>query len=126
MSIFDHHTDRGTAPKAEPRVFEKVASCTTLVARQMLDELEKLDHEYHMPHELLELILGAIAIDSSGLKSDKTTKEDIKTSKRILARSNWRDDDLNVVMGELNDELTKAQRDIDHFGLRGTYCIRPG
>ncbi len=40
----------------------------------MLDELEQLEEEYHMPHELLELILGAIAIDSKGLKSDKTTE----------------------------------------------------
>ena len=118
LSIIDHHKDRGIAPDAKPRIFETVASCTTLVARQMLDELEQLDQEYHMPHELLELILGAIAIDSNGLKSDKTTKADIETSKRVLARSNWRDDALIVVMDELNNELTKAQKDIDHLDLR--------
>ncbi|CAE7202147.1 hypothetical protein CFE70_008389 [Pyrenophora teres f. teres 0-1] len=118
LSIFDHHKDRGTAPDAEPRVFETVASCTTLVARQMLDELEKLPQEYHLAHEMLELVLSAIAIDSGGLTSDKTTKTDIETSKRILARSNWRKDDLRDVMEDLDDELSKAQRDIDHLGLR--------
>lgn len=46
LSIFDHHVDVGAGPDADPRIFEKTASCTTLVARQMLDELEKLDSEY--------------------------------------------------------------------------------
>jgi exopolyphosphatase len=118
LSIFDHHKDRGTAPDAEPRVFEVVASCTTLVARQMLDELEQLDHEYHMPHELLELVLSAIAIDSGGLTGDKTTKTDIEVSKRVLARSNWREDSLEDVMEDLDDELSKAQKEIDDLGLR--------
>jgi exopolyphosphatase len=118
LSIFDHHKDRGTAPKAEPRVFEIVASCTTIVARQMLDELEKLDEEYHMPHELLELILSAIAIDSGGLTSDKTTEVDIETSKRVLARSAWAKKDLDDIMEDLDDELSKAQKDIDKLDLR--------
>ena len=118
LSIFDHHKDRGTAPDAEPRVFEVVASCTTLVARQMLDELEQLDQEYHMPHELLELVLSAIAIDSGGLTGKKTTKTDIAVSKRVLARSNWKKDSLEDVMEDLDDELSDAQKDIDNLGLR--------
>jgi exopolyphosphatase len=118
LSIFDHHKDRGTAPKAEPRIFETAASCTTLVARQMLDELEGLDQEYHMPHELLELILSAIAIDSGGLTSDKTTKIDIETSKRVLARSAWSKKNLEDVMEDLDDDLSSAQKDIDSFDLR--------
>jgi|TARA_R110002003_G_scaffold114_12_gene9913 exopolyphosphatase len=117
-SIFDHHKDRGTAPKAEPRIFETTASCTTIVARQMLDELEKLDEEYHMPHELLELVLSAIAIDSGGLTSDKTTEADIETAKRVLARSAWAKKDLEDVMEDLDDQLSSAQKDIDHLDLR--------
>jgi len=118
VSIFDHHKDRGTAPDAKPRIFETAASCTTLVARRMLDELEELDQEYHMPHELLELILSAIAIDSGGLTSDKTTKTDIETSKRVLARSAWSKKDLKEVMEDLDDDLSDAQKDIDDLGLR--------
>ena len=57
LSIFDHHVDVGAGPDAKPRVFEKTASCSTLVARQMLDELEQMEEEYHLPHELLDLIL---------------------------------------------------------------------
>jgi exopolyphosphatase len=118
LSIFDHHKDNGVAPDAEPRIFETAASCTTIVARQMLDELEKLDEEYHMPHELLELILGTIAIDSGGLTGRKTTPVDVEVSKRILARSNWKQDDLADVMDNVDHELSKAQKDIDNLGLR--------
>ncbi|KAH6654794.1 hypothetical protein BKA67DRAFT_517482 [Truncatella angustata] len=116
LSIFDHHHDKGAGPDAKPRVFEKVASCTTLVARQMLDELEALPQEYHMPHELLELILSAIAIDSGGL--GKATDEDRKTAERVLKRSNWRKKDLDDKMEQLDDKLGKAKKDLGHLGLR--------
>lgn len=118
LSIFDHHADRGVAPDAEPRIFEQVASCTTLVTRQMLDELEALPEEYHMPHELLELVLSAIAIDSKGLKEGKATDADIATSARVLKRSAWRKRKLSHVMEDLEDKLSKAQDDIDMLGLR--------
>jgi exopolyphosphatase len=118
LSIFDHHVDRGAGPDAEPRIFETTASCTTLVARQMLDELEKLDEEYHMPHELLELILSAIAIDSSGLDEDSSSKADIETSARVLKRSNWKKKDLNDVMEDLEDQLKEAKKDLGHLKLR--------
>jgi exopolyphosphatase len=118
LSIFDHHKDRGTAPEASPRIFERVASCTTIVARELLNALEKLPQEYHLNHEFLELILSAIAIDSGGLTSDKTTDEDISVAKRVLARSNWKDKKLSKVMEKLDDELSSAQKDISHLNLR--------
>lgn len=118
LSIFDHHVDRGSTPDASPRVIEKAASCTTLVARQMLDELEELPEEYHMPHELLELILSAIAIDSGGLASDKTKKADVKVSKRVLKRSNWARKNLKDVMKDLDNKLSKAKKDLDDLELR--------
>ena len=116
LSIFDHHQDSGAGPHAEPRIFEKVASCTTLVARQMLDELENLPEEYHLPHELLELILSAIAIDAGGLKD--ATEQDRKTAERVLKRSEWRDSDLEDKMAELDDELSTAKKDLDQLGVR--------
>lgn len=118
LSIFDHHHDRGTAPDAKPRIIEKTASCTTIVARQMLDELEALDHEYHLNHEFLELILSAIAVDSKGLKNDKTTAADIDTAKRVFARTTWAKRDFMEVMGDLEDDLKDAQKDIDGLDLR--------
>ncbi|ETS77083.1 hypothetical protein PFICI_10957 [Pestalotiopsis fici W106-1] len=116
ISIFDHHHDNGAGPDAQPRIFEKVASCTTIVARQMLDELEKLPEEYHMPHELLELILSAIAIDSGGLSS--ATDADVETAGRVLARSNWRGKKLEKKMRKLADKLGDAKKDLDHLGVR--------
>ncbi|ORY04548.1 hypothetical protein BCR34DRAFT_572587 [Clohesyomyces aquaticus] len=118
LSIFDHHVDRGAGPDAEPRIFEKTASCTTIVARTMLDELEKLPEEYHMPHELLELILSAIAIDSNGLDPDDATDTDIYTSQRVLKRSNWANRTLSDVMEHLDDSLSDAKKDLDALGLR--------
>lgn len=118
LSIFDHHVDTGAAPDAEPRIFEKTASCTTIVARQMLDELEALPEEYHMPHELLELMLSAIAIDSGGLQDDITTEADVEVSTRILKRSNWAEEKLENVMEDLDDELSKAKKELTHLGLR--------
>ncbi|KAF2748771.1 DHH phosphoesterase [Sporormia fimetaria CBS 119925] len=118
LSIFDHHEDKGVAPDASPRIFEKTASCSTIVGRQMLDELEKLPEEYHMPHELLELILSAIAIDSGGLAGDKATDADIETAKRLLKRSKWADEDLMKVMEELDDELGDAKKDLATLGVR--------
>lgn len=116
ISIFDHHKDGGAGLEAKPRIFETVASCTTIVARQMLDELEKLPDEYHMPHELLELILSAIAIDAGGLKS--ATQADRETAERVFRRSNWRDLDLDNKMASLEKELKKAKKDLDDLSLR--------
>lgn len=118
LSIFDHHSDRGYGKDAEPRIFEKVGSCTTVVARQMLDELEALPEEYHMPHELLELVLSAIAIDTKGLKKSKATDADRDVAERILKRSNWRKRHLKDVMKDLKKKLKKAMKDIDMLPLR--------
>lgn len=116
LSIFDHHQDKGAGPDAEPRVFEKVASCTTLVARQMLDELERLPQEYHMAHELLGLILSAIAIDSGGLKD--ATPADRETAERVFRRSNWRELQMESKLKELDDDLGAAKKRLDHLGVR--------
>lgn len=84
----------------------------------MLDELEQLDHEYHMPHELLELVLGAIAIDSDGLNPEKSGEEDRRISKRVLERSEWHKKDLDDVMETLDEDLGDAKKDLDGFKLR--------
>lgn len=116
LSIFDHHKDRGVAPDARPRRFEATASCTTIVAREMLDELEKLREEYHVPHEILELILDAIALDSAGLR--KGTPEDKFTAKRLLKRSNFKDQKLLEVMDRLGSDMSTAKKDLEDLSVR--------
>lgn len=126
LSIFDHHADSGSSPHANPRIFEKTASCATLVARQMLDELEALPSEYHLPHELLELILSAIAIDSGGLEDDITTDADMVVANRIFLRSNWakepkgkgKKQTMEAIMEDLDDMLSEAKKDLGHLDLR--------
>ncbi|OAF98970.1 DHH phosphoesterase [Paraphaeosphaeria sporulosa] len=116
ISIFDHHVDKGTAPDASPRIFEKVASCTSLVARQMFDEFYKLPEEYHLPHELLELILSAISIDSGGLKD--ATETDLHAAKRVFERSQWADRDLHEQMEAVDEWLSDAKKDLDDLSVR--------
>jgi exopolyphosphatase len=57
-------------------------------------------------------------LDSGGLTGGKTTKADIETSKRVLARSAWSKKDLKEVMENLDDDLSDSQKDIDDLGLR--------
>lgn len=116
LSIFDHHVDKGTAPDASPRVFEKVASCTTLVARQMFNEFHALPEEYHLPHELLELILSAIAIDSGGLAD--ATPADLHTAARVFERSQWASRDLHKQMTAVDGWLSDAKKDLDALSVR--------
>ncbi|MCO5565498.1 hypothetical protein L7F22_019171 [Adiantum nelumboides] len=82
----------------------------------MLNELEQLPKEYHMPHEVVELILDAIALDSDGLK--KGTPEDKFTSRRLLKRSNWKSEKLLEVMDKLDNEMKKAKKDLEDLGIR--------
>ena len=84
----------------------------------MLSELEKLPEEYHLPHELLELVLSAIAIDSGGLASDTTTEADVRTSELVLKRSRWSHRKLEHVMSELDDVLSDAKKDLEGLRLR--------
>ena len=118
LSIFDHHVDQGAAPDASPRIFAKTASGTTVVAKQMLDELENLPEEYHLPHELLQLMLSAIAIDSKGLKPKKSTAADVDAAERILRRSDWHGRNLRHMMKKINRPLKAAKKDISHLGVR--------
>ena len=118
LSIFDHHVDVGAGPDADPRVIEKVASCTTLVARQMLKERAELPEEYHLPHELLELVLSAIAIDSDALNPKKSTNEDYRISEKVLALSQWSDKDLEEVMDDLDGTIGDARKDLGDLSLR--------
>ena len=71
-----------------------------------------------MPHELLKLVLSAIAIDSDALNPEKSNTTDKQVSKRIFDRSRWAHRHLQEVMDELDDELGDAKKDLDALGLR--------
>lgn len=74
--------------------------------------------EYHLPHELLELLLSAIAIDSKGLQSKSATPTDKFVSSRLFRRSNWSDDSLYEKMAQVADVLKDAKKDLDGLSVR--------
>lgn len=114
LSLIDHHHDRGNFSDAKPRVIEQVASCSTLVAREVLDNLDQ--HPHHMPHELPEMLLSVIALDSDGLR--KGTEADEQTAKRLLKISTWKKEDLEEVMDRLDQEMGDAKKDLDDLSVR--------
>lgn len=119
LSVFDHHTDRGSCPDAEPRIFVNTASCSTLVGKQMLDEIEKRkEYEYHLPHELLEMLLSAIAIDSKGLQSRIATPTDKFVASRLWKRSNWSAVNMYKKMEDIADVLKAAKKNLGHLNVR--------
>ena len=126
LAIIDHHEDGQLFPKADPRVIEMSASCTSLVSRLILDYEEKrkpsLDPvaEFHgpFPRELVDLLLRAIALDSDGLKNLKKGNVDRHIANRLLPRSSWKGKSLMKVMDQLDGEMGTAKRDLSGLSLR--------
>ncbi|SCV73693.1 BQ2448_6123 [Microbotryum intermedium] len=141
VSIIDHHTDRGVAPHASPRIVEVTASCTSLVAKWMLDLFNSGKAQAkndHLPHELIEIMLRTIAIDSSGLK--KATPVDEEATLGLWAKSKWSkhhfepleplvrskdvrgvleiDDEIKDRMKSIDDELSQAKKNLTGLDVR--------
>lgn len=124
VSLFDHHTDRSDAPDAFPRVIERTASCSSLVSNYMLDEREKMKEGYHVSHELLELALSAISLDSDGLTAPITTNLDFHAATRLfdLAPGYHNDTEhpqtLSKVAKTLSKTLKRAKKDLGNVSVR--------
>ncbi|SGY25632.1 BQ5605_C018g08650 [Microbotryum silenes-dioicae] len=141
VSIIDHHTDRGVAPHASPRIVEVTASCTSLVAKWMLDLFDSGKAQAkndHLPHELIEIMLRTIAIDSSGLK--KATPIDEEATLGLWAKSKWSkhhfeplepfvrsqaagdvkeiDEEIKNRMKAIDDELSQAKKNLTGLDVR--------
>ncbi|CAD6890758.1 unnamed protein product [Tilletia controversa] len=120
VSMFDHHTDRGDAPDAYPRIIQRTASCASLVAKYMLEEREQMKTPYHVSHELLELALSAIALDSDGLTASITTETDTSTASKLfkLAPNYPSYESLHHLMKSLSKTLKTAKKDLGHLSVR--------
>lgn len=121
--VVDHHADRGFYLDASPRIIEKSASCSSLVAKIILDDLEKhglATSPGPLPVELAELLLRAIAIDSDGLKKGDSDKVDRETAKRLFGLSGWREgeESFKKIMKNLDQELTGSRKSLDTLSLR--------
>ncbi|KAK0519957.1 hypothetical protein OC834_007205 [Tilletia horrida] len=123
VSLFDHHTDRGDAPDAFPRIIESTASCSSLVAKYMLAERDKMKEPYHVSHELLELALSAIALDSDGLTASITTHIDYSTASKLFDLAPGyhepaRPQSLTHIMKSLSKTLKTAKKDLGALSVR--------
>ena len=125
LSIMDHHTDRGIALDASPRIFGRTASCSTIVADMLLNQREEAANaagkdgkEYHLPHELIELILSAIALDSDALSHLRASTLDLETAARLLKLSNFKGEKLQPLMDRLDSEMGKAKKALDSLSVR--------
>ncbi|KAI5477715.1 exopolyphosphatase [Pseudohyphozyma bogoriensis] len=123
LSIIDHHDDRGLAPHASPRIIETSASCASLVTRTIFDEMDRNGEMGHvhgpLPTEMVEMLLRAIAIDSSGLKKGGGKMDvDVESTKRLLTLSSWRGRKAREVMKLLNDDLSQSKKSLESLDLR--------
>ncbi|KAK0569832.1 hypothetical protein OC861_000543 [Tilletia horrida] len=123
LTLFDHHTDRGDAPDAHPRIIERTASCATLIANYMLEERDQMKEPYHVSHELLEMALSAIALDSDGLTASITTHLDYSTASKLFDlapgyHEPGQEESLPDVMKRLSKTLKKAKKDLDSLSVR--------
>jgi exopolyphosphatase len=82
VAIIDHHKDEGQYIHAKPRIIETEAgSCASLVTR-MFKPLNLV-----MPAGLATLLLGAILIDTKGLKEGKASDIDNESAAFLLPLS---------------------------------------
>lgn len=107
---------------ASPRIISPSGSCTSHVAKLLLDAEDRGDHHRGghpaLPTELVGLMLRAIALDSDGLKRKSSFDVDFETARRLHERSTFRDEKLKRVMKRLDDEMTRAKKDLDQLGVR--------
>ncbi|GAA6053968.1 hypothetical protein JCM3770_004646, partial [Rhodotorula araucariae] len=137
VAIIDHHEDRGIANgTANPRVVERSGSCTSLVTRYILEQLPGaaqayplpegavanggLNAEMHgpLPTELIELLLRAIAIDTSGLAKDAYQPVDKESAERIFTRSSWKHRSLQTTMKLLDKDLSVSRKALHGLDVR--------
>lgn len=122
LSIIDHHVDRKLALHASPRLIQLSASCSSLVAKLILDHDEQRSkhHNFHgpVPRELVDLLLRTIALDSDGLRRLKKGDQDRESASRLLGRSTWKGMNLKDVMQDLDEEMGKAKKDLAGLSVR--------
>lgn len=122
LSILDHHVDMGTAPTSSPRIITTSASCSSSVAKYVLDELDQRQLVEPvvepLPVELVDLLLRTIAIDSDGLSNKDAFEVDVESAKRLLEISTWKGKDLKETMGSLGSVLQEKKDDLGNLTVR--------
>ena len=123
VAIIDHHEDEKHHPDASPRTIEvPTGSCSSLVAR-----LIKKEWPEGMGREVARLLLGAILIDTHGLKAGGNAQvADREVAPFLLERAGLTSVSAGTVMDtqgvgavkELTKTLEAKKDSVDHLGLR--------
>ena len=116
LSIFDHHADRGQHLDASPRIIEMTASCSSLVALEVLKYKHHNWHGKHLASELADLVLSVIAIDSDAFR--KGNEKDVRAARKMLPLSSWSGYKLRVVMAKLDKLMSRARKDLQGLSVR--------
>ncbi|KAF8752158.1 DHHA2 [Rhizoctonia solani] len=76
-AIFDHHTNAGAHPNANPRIIHPAGSCASIVTNYFQPRFPPSPAPGDAITDVSSLLLSAIMIDTSGLKDNgKTTPHD--------------------------------------------------
>lgn len=109
IGVIDHHADEGEHENVNPRVVEKVGSCSTLVA-ELLDETRMGEMR-----DAARLLACAIMLDTGNLKDGaKTTRRDEKALARLGKVGDW-DEEKRI---EVYEMLKQARRDVEGMDAR--------
>lgn len=103
VSVFDHHQDINMYPNAEPRIFDTVGSCATLVAKFILENNTDLFSD----EEIAVLNLSPILVDTVNLDTEqgRVTNQDIEIFNKIKEFS-------SVDSKKLYDDLQFMKSDV--------------
>ncbi|MCD6544639.1 MAG: DHH family phosphoesterase [Flavobacteriaceae bacterium] len=103
VSVFDHHQDVGMYASANPRYFETVGSCSTLIARFILKHIPDL----YKDEDFAILNISPILVDTINLDPEqgRVTDEDIEIVKKLESF-------ISVDLQKLYDDLQYMKSDV--------------
>jgi exopolyphosphatase len=115
VGVIDHHEDEGLYLDATPRLIQvPTGSCASLVTVHFQTLIERM-----VPPTLANLLLSAILIDTSNLKS-KTTETDTKAVELLISRSSLSSSmsPVSQALSEKHQRLKTQKADIGSLSLR--------
>lgn len=113
IAIIDHHEDSKKHLDAKPRLIAPTGSCTSLLTDWFSKEFKKDGNEAEI--QLARLGLGAIAIDTTGMRK-RTTEYDERAVEVLTEVLDAAGEKINL--GEYADMLQQKKSDVGDMSLR--------
>ncbi len=113
VAVFDHHQDIGMYPNAQPRQFETVGSCATLIAQFVFENKSDLfENEAFAILNISPILVDTINLDP---EQGRVTDVDIVVSKKLESF-------ISVDLQKLYDDLQFMKSDVS--ALSSTELLR--